>query len=60
MTHEPISELKLRATVIQDGVAIGALFLASRRDALPYLPKLHSEEETLRWIVGTLIPTRIA
>jgi GNAT superfamily N-acetyltransferase len=59
VTHEPMSELTLRAAVVQDGAAIGALFLASRRDALPYLPELHSDEETLRWIVGTLIPTRI-
>ncbi|MGO9268517.1 MAG: N-acetyltransferase family protein [Candidatus Binataceae bacterium] len=54
-----MSELRLRAAVVQDGAAIGALFLASRRDALPYLPKLHSDEEALRWIVDILIPTRM-
>jgi len=32
-----MSELRLRAAVVQDGAAIGALFLASRRDALQYL-----------------------
>ncbi len=57
MTHRPTSELKLRAAVVQDGVAICALFLASFRDALPYLPRLHSDEEALRWIVDILIPS---
>ncbi len=56
MTHERMSDLKLRAAVVRDGAAIGALFLASLRDALPYLPRLHSDEETLRWIVDTLLP----
>jgi GNAT superfamily N-acetyltransferase len=56
VTHAPMSKLRLRAAVVQDGAAICALFLASRRDALPYLPELHSAEETLRWIAGTLIP----
>jgi len=35
------------------------LFLASFPDALPYLPKIHSDEETLRWIVDTLTPTSV-
>ena len=32
------------------------VFLASRRDALPYLPALHSDEETRRWIADVVVP----
>ena len=32
------------------------VFLASRRDALPYLPALHSDEETRRWIADVVFP----
>lgn len=32
------------------------MFLASRRDALPYLPALHTDDETRRWIAGVVFP----
>ena len=32
------------------------VFLASRRDALPYLPALHSEGETRRWVADVVVP----
>jgi GNAT superfamily N-acetyltransferase len=57
--RERTSELRLRAAVVKDGAEICALFLASFRDALPSLPKIHSDEETLRWISDTLIPTSV-
>ncbi|HET9001195.1 MAG TPA: GNAT family N-acetyltransferase [bacterium] len=40
----------LRAAVAADAFEIAEVFLASRQDALPYLPTLHSDEETRRWI----------
>ncbi|HEV2440795.1 MAG TPA: GNAT family N-acetyltransferase [bacterium] len=32
------------------------LFLASRRDALPYLPETHTGDETRRWMAGVVFP----
>ncbi len=40
----------LRPAVAADAFEIAEVFLASRQDALPYLPTLHSDEETRRWI----------
>jgi ribosomal protein S18 acetylase RimI-like enzyme len=40
----------VRAAVPGDASEIAEVFLASRHDALPYLPTIHSDEETRRWI----------
>ena len=54
-----MSGLRLRTAVVADGAEICAVYLASRRDALPYLPELHSDEATLRWIVNDLLLTSV-
>jgi GNAT superfamily N-acetyltransferase len=40
----------VRPATISDAAEIAELFLASRQDALPYLLKVHSDDETRRWI----------
>ncbi len=40
----------LRPATAADAPEIADVFLASRRDALAYLAKVHSDEETRRWI----------
>jgi len=35
---------------------VADLFLASRRDALPYLPVIHTDDETRRWMAGVVFP----
>ncbi len=40
----------LRPATAADAPEIADVFLKSRRDALPYLPKVHSDDETRRWI----------
>lgn len=35
---------------------VAAVFLAARRDALPYLPALHRDDETRGWIAGVVLP----
>ncbi|MDQ0734673.1 GNAT family N-acetyltransferase [Arthrobacter agilis] len=40
-----------------DAVGITSVHLRSRRQALPYLPVLHSDEETLRWITDVVLET---
>ena len=59
MTPDRMSGLRLRAAVVADGAEICAVYLASRRDALPYLPELHSDEAMLRWIMDGLLPNSI-
>jgi GNAT superfamily N-acetyltransferase len=38
----------------QDAAAIAALFAAARRDAMPWLPVLHTPEEDRRFFAGVL------
>jgi len=42
--------MRLRAATIADAAALTALFIAARRTAMPYLPDLHSPDETLEWM----------
>ncbi|HEV2363515.1 MAG TPA: GNAT family N-acetyltransferase [Caulobacteraceae bacterium] len=39
-----------------DAAEIAEVFLASRADALPYLPKVHGDDETRDWIANQLVP----
>jgi GNAT superfamily N-acetyltransferase len=45
----------VRPATLADAVEIAELFLASRQDALPYLPTVHSADETRRWIPGVMM-----
>jgi len=49
--------ITLRRAGPADGPAIAHLFIASRRDALPYLPELHTEDDTLDHFTNT-VPAR--
>src|SRR5689334_4900081 len=49
--------ITLRQATPADGPAIAALFTASRRDALPYLPELHTQEDTLDHFTN-MVPSR--
>ncbi len=49
-----MSPLVLRPATAADLEAVAEVFLASRRDALPYLPSLHTDDETRRWIADTV------
>ena len=40
----------LRAARREDADALTALFLAARRNAMPYLPELHTDSETRCWM----------
>jgi GNAT superfamily N-acetyltransferase len=40
----------VRPATTSDAAEIAELFVASRQDALPYLPRVHSDDETRRWI----------
>ncbi len=47
---ETTTDVILRPATHEDATAIATLFLASRRDALPYLPEVHPDAETYAWM----------
>ncbi|MEU4091901.1 GNAT family N-acetyltransferase [Streptomyces sp. NPDC026673] len=47
--------IRIRPADASDADAITALFLASRAAAMPYLPRLHSDEETRWWIANIVL-----
>ena len=51
------ASLILRAATRTDAPVIAALFLASKRKAMPYLPELHTDEETYDWIESDILET---
>ena len=50
-----LESVVLREAVARDADALCDLYLASRRAALPYLKKVHSDEETRTWISAVLL-----
>ena len=54
-----MSSVKLRPMQPDDGPALAELFMASRKDALPYLPDLHTEDDT-RDHFALVVPSRCA
>ncbi|MEU1124566.1 GNAT family N-acetyltransferase [Streptomyces sp. NPDC005899] len=51
--YEPIT---VRAAREGDATEVTRVFLASRAAALPYLPRVHSDEATLAWITHVVLP----
>lgn len=49
------TEMPIRPAEPGDAGAITAVFLASRAAAMPWLPRLHSDEETRRWIADIVL-----
>ncbi|MFJ9107817.1 GNAT family N-acetyltransferase [Streptomyces sp. NPDC102283] len=52
--------VRLRPATPKDAEAVTRLFLASRAAAMPYLPRVHSDEDTLAWIAHVVLPTSTA
>jgi GNAT superfamily N-acetyltransferase len=50
--------MRLTAARPEDAAAMTAVFLDARRDAMPYLPELHGEDEVLRWMGAAVINER--
>ncbi|MFI1526957.1 GNAT family N-acetyltransferase [Streptomyces griseus] len=49
--------VRLRPATPKDAEAVTKVFLASRAAAMPYLPRIHSDEDTLAWITHVVLPT---
>ena len=50
---------ELRRGLRRDARDIGDVFLAAHKLSLPYLPSVHTDEETRTWIRDTILPTTI-
>ncbi|MFI6727104.1 GNAT family N-acetyltransferase [Streptomyces sp. R-74717] len=46
----------LREAAAEDAEPLTRIFLASRAAAMPYLPKVHSDEDTLAWMTHVVLP----
>jgi GNAT superfamily N-acetyltransferase len=51
-----VSEPSLRRACAADAAAIAAIHVAARRQAMPYLPELHTEDAVRAWVAGSLVP----
>ncbi|WP_175410460.1 GNAT family N-acetyltransferase [Streptomyces sp. TRM64462] len=51
-----MTDVRIRRARAADAEAITRVFLASRAAAMPYLPRLHSDEETRAWIEAVVLP----
>ena len=52
----PPCEAILAAAIPDDAGEIAAVYLLSRADALPYLRRVHGDDDVRAWIAGTLLP----
>ncbi|MEV6142867.1 MULTISPECIES: GNAT family N-acetyltransferase [unclassified Streptomyces] len=52
----PDSRVLLREATAADAGPLTRLFLASRAASMPYLPKVHSDEDTLAWMTHVVLP----
>jgi GNAT superfamily N-acetyltransferase len=53
------SEVPLRRACASDAAAIAAIHLAARRQAMPYLPELHAQDEVRTWVAASMLPNAV-
>lgn len=49
----------LQAADVADASSIADIHTSARREAMPYLPTLHSDEETLHWVTEIVLPHQV-
>ncbi|MCX4537064.1 GNAT family N-acetyltransferase [Streptomyces sp. NBC_01669] len=52
----PADPVLLRRATAEDAAPLTEVFLASRARSMPYLPKVHSDEDTLAWMTHVVLP----
>lgn len=52
----PDGRILLREATVADAGPLTRLFLDSRDASMPYLPKVHSDEDTLAWMTHVVLP----
>lgn len=53
-----VDGLHIRLGEARDGEAIAEIHLAARREAMPWLPEVHTDEETHAWVAEYVLPRR--
>ena len=51
--------MSLRRACASDAAPIAAIHLAARRQAMPYLPELHPEDEVRAWVAAGMLPSAV-
>jgi GNAT superfamily N-acetyltransferase len=51
-----VPEIRLREALASDADALAAIHLAARRNAMPYLPVLHTDAEVRAWLAEVVLP----
>ena len=51
--------MSLRRACASDAAAIAAIHLAARRQAMPYLPELHAQDEVRAWVAAGMLPSAV-
>ncbi|MFB7554785.1 GNAT family N-acetyltransferase [Streptomyces brevispora] len=54
--HPQLGTVRLRDARADDAGSLTRLLLASRAAAMPYLPRVHSDEATLGWMTHVVLP----
>jgi GNAT superfamily N-acetyltransferase len=54
-----VTGLILRPATLKDADAIASVHIAARRAAMPWLPDLHSDDETRAWIGDVVLPRQV-
>lgn len=49
---------RLRPATPADADAIAAIHIAARRAAMPWLPMLHTDDETCEWVASIVLPAQ--
>jgi GNAT superfamily N-acetyltransferase len=49
----------LRRASASDAAAIATIHLAARRQAMSYLPELHTEDEVRAWVAASMLPNAV-
>ncbi|MFJ3324646.1 GNAT family N-acetyltransferase [Streptomyces griseus] len=52
--------VRIRRATGRDAEAVTEVFLASRAAAMPWLPRIHGDEDTRAWITHVVLPTSTA
>lgn len=53
------AEVSLRRARASNAAALAAVHLAARRQAIPYLPGLHTEDELRAWVAAGMLPSAV-
>jgi ribosomal protein S18 acetylase RimI-like enzyme len=55
---EPAAHCRLRVAQPGDADAITAIHIAARREAMPWLAVVHTDEETRDWVASVVLPNQ--